>query len=188
MLKLSSMSPHHPLYARRRVLRRVPFGSGRFLAALEGIEGGFAIGTSIVVALSLAGLSKEVLLLTAVVSIVVSGFNSASMKYSSEHYLDELDGREKRSATRHYFLPALIEFVCYFMLSFMAVLPLLLIRDVTLAVAVSVVVTLTMLFIAGFWRGHVLRMNRLRDAFEAFTLGVGIILVGAISGLLLGSL
>ena len=187
MQKISATSKHHPLHARRRTIK-LPLGSQRFLAAFEGIEGGFAIGTSIVVALALAGMDKHLLLTTAIVSIIVNGFNSSSVKYSSEHYLDELDGREKKSAFRHYFVPSLIEFVCYFMISFLAVVPLLVIDDVKVGVLISIVVTLILLFAAGFLRGYMLRMSGLRDGIETLILGLGIISVGVISGVIVHSL
>ncbi len=159
-----------------------------FVAALEGIEGGFAIGASIVVALSIAGMERDLLLVTAIIGLVVSGFNSASVKYSSEHYLDELDGREKRSALKHYFVPACIEFLCYMAISLVSVLPLIFIDSTTLAVSVSVGLTLLLLFFGGLVRGSMLRMNGLRDGVETLLLGSGIIAVGLISGLITSSL
>ncbi len=159
-----------------------------FVAALEGIEGGFAIGASIVVALSIAGMERDLLLVTAIIGLIVSGFNSASVKYSSEHYLDELDGREKRSAFKHYFLPASIEFLCYMAISLVSVLPLIFIASTTLAVLVSVGLTLLLLFIGGSIRGSMLQTNGLRDGFETLLLGGGIVTVGLVSGLVTSSL
>ncbi len=187
MLKITPVSKHHPLHSRRRVVK-LPFGTTRFLAAFEGIEGGFAIGASIVVALSFAGIERHLLFITAIVSIVVSGFNSASVKYSSEHYLDELDGREKKNAFSHYFIPSLIEFVCYFAISFISVLPLIFVRDTAIAVTMSVCITLLLLFMAGFWRGFMLKTNGFRDGIETIVLGVGIVVVGLVSGLVIHSL
>lgn len=185
--KFLPLQKHHPLHARRRLIR-LPLGTQRFLAAFEGIEGGFAIGTSIVVALAIAGMDRHLLLTTAIISVIVSGFNSASVKYSSEHYLDELDGREKKSAFKHYFIPSLIEFICYFMISFLAVVPLLIIENTNLAVLTSVSITLILLFAAGYLRGFMLRMNGLRDGAEVVLLGSGIIVVGLVSGLVVNSL
>lgn len=187
MLKITTASKHHPLHSRRRVVK-LPLGTTRFLAAFEGVEGGFAIGASIIVALNLAGVERHLLLVTAIVSIVVNGFNSASVKYSSEHYLDELDGREKKSAFRYYFMPSLIEFLSYFAISFISVLPLIFIPHTTTAVMVSVGITLLLLFTAGFWRGFMLRTNGLRDGIETVVLGMGIVAVGFISGLIINSL
>ena len=187
MQKISAASKHHPLHKRRRTVR-LPLGTQRFLAAFEGIEGGFAVGTSIVVALAIAGMDRRLLLTTAVVSVIVSGFNSSSVKYSSEHYLDELDGKEKKSAFKHYFIPSFVEFICYFLISFLSVVPLLLIKPTSLAVIISVSVTLLLLFTAGYLRGFMLHMNGIRDGFEVLLLGGGIISVGLISGFIVNSL
>jgi hypothetical protein len=161
---------------------QVPFGTQRFLAAFEGFEGGFAIGASIVVALSFTNLSLEILLATAIITIIVNGFNNSSVKYSSEHYLDELDGREKRNAFRSYFIPSLIEFVSYFAISFISIIPLMVLRDKSTAITLSVIITLTILYAAGYWRAYMLQMPRHRDAVETVILGGGIILVGLVSG------
>ena len=186
-MRIASTSRHHPLHEQRRQTN-IPLGAQRFLAAFEGIEGGFAIGTSIVVALSVGGLSNRLLLITAIVSIVVNGFNTASVKYSSEHYLDELDGREKKSALTQYFIPALIEFVSYFAISFVSVIPLIVLHNTVLAVSISVVITLVILFLAGFLRAYMLQLPRWRDAWETTLLGLGIILVGLVSGYIVHSL
>ncbi len=187
MQKITSSSKHHPLNARRRTVH-LPMGTQRFLAAFEGIEGGFAIGTSIVVALALGGMERHLLLTTAIISIIVSGFNSSSVKYSSEHYLDELDGREKKSAIKHYFMPSLVEFICYFLISFLSVVPLMLIDSTLIAVATSVLVTLFLLFVAGYLRGYMLHTNGFRDGVEVLLLGAFIISVGFVSGLVVNSL
>ena len=182
--RISSSSKHHPLHARRRHIF-IPLGAQRFLAAFEGFEGGFAIGSSIIVALAFASNDRHLLLVTALISIIVNGFNNASVKYSSEHYLDELDGREKKSAFRYYFVPSFIEFICYFAISFFSILPLLFIADTLMAISLSVAITLVILFAAGYWRGYILQMSRWRDAIETTSLGIGIILVGLGSGYIL---
>jgi hypothetical protein len=183
MMRIGSASKHHPLHHRRRALR-VPLGAQRFLAAFEGFEGGFAIGTSIVIALAFSTNDRNVLLLTAVISIIVNGFNNASVKYSSEHYLDELDGRETKHPIDRYFAPAFVEFLSYFAISFLTVVPLIVIPHLMTAIFVSTVLTIVLLFAAGYWRAYMLRMPRLRDAVETMLLGGGIIIVGVVSGLL----
>lgn len=180
-MRINASSKYHPLHVRRRKVH-LPLGAQRFLAAFEGFEGGFAIGTSIVVALAFSTNDRRVLLLTAIISIIVNGFNNASVKYSSEHYLDELDGRETRHPLDRYFAPAFVEFLSYFAISFLTVVPLIVIADLTTAIIVSVILTVVLLFAAGYWRAYMLRMPRLRDAVETMLLGGGIIVVGVISG------
>lgn len=167
---------HHPKQ------HQIPFGAERFLAAFEGFEGGFAIGAGVIAGMGFANVSREVLIMTAVVSIIVNGFNSASVKYSSEHYMDELDGRENHKAFSEYFLPALIQFVSYFAISIFSILPLFVIQNVTHAILYSCITTILILLIAGYYRASVLHMPRWRDAIEIALLGAGIILVGLSSG------
>ena len=174
----------HLLSMKRRHLH-LPFGSQRFLAILEGLEGGFAIGASVIVGLSFAHLNRHVLLMSAAISIIVNGFNSAAVKYSSEHYEDELDGREKRSAWHYYFIPAAIEFLAYFAISFITVIPLLLVDNQLIAIVVCCFITLTTLFCAGYWRGYLLQLHPIRDGLETMILGACIIIVGAVTGYLL---
>lgn len=185
--RISATSRHHPLHTRRRTLN-IPLGAQKFLAAFEGFEGGFAIGSSIVVALMFSGLDQRTLVVTAIITIIVNGFNNASVKYSSEHYLDELDGRENRSPFNAYFIPSFIEFVSYFAISFISIVPLLIMQNIVYAVVWSVIITVITLAAAGWWRGYMLNMPRWRDAIETAVLGTGIILVGALSGWILNAL
>lgn len=168
---------------------RVPFGSNNFLSILEGVEGGFAIFVGLIIGLMFEGVSRELLILTAAISIIVSAFNSSAVRFSSEHYHDELDGHEKRHRFRSYFIPSLIEFVSYVCVSIIALLPLLLVHPIELAVLLCAIITLVILFIAGWYRGHLLnRRHAVRDGFEVMLLGLLIVGVGALSGWLLTQL
>lgn len=175
---------HRELRKRRKQLK-LPFGAQRLLAILEGVEGGFAIGAGLVVGLSFATDSKTLLLMTAAISLLVNGFNSSAVKYSAEHYTDELDGREK-NAVKHYFMPALYEFVAYMLVSLLILVPLRFITDIGQAALVCIFVTLVTLFAAGYWRGYLMRRrHKLRDGLELMLLGALIIVVGAASGYIL---
>ena len=172
MRSLFSKQKHH----------KIPFGTERFLAVFEGIEGGFAIGAGVIAGMSFAGVSREILIMTAILSIIVNGYNSASVKYSSEHYLDELDGREEKSPFRDYFIPAAIQFASYIAISIVSIIPLFLMDSVNHAVIYSCVITVVILLIAGYYRAAILNMPRWRDALEIAILGSGIIAVGFVSG------
>lgn len=180
-MRISSVSSHHPAHKRRRSLR-LPFGTQHFLAVIEGLEGGFAISASIITGLHFSNMSHHILIMTVIVSILVNGFNAASVKYSSEHYLDELDGREKKNRFYHYWMPALIEFFIYLTISLFAIIPLLIIPNTTIAVIVLSIITLVILFAAGWWRGYTVRLHPWKDATETCLLGAAIITVGALTG------
>ena len=169
--------------------QKLPLGSENFLSILEGIEGGFAIFTGIIVGLSFGLADRDLLLITGVIGIVVNAFNSSAVRYSSEHYLDELDGHETKQPVHAYLVPAVVEFLSYALVSGVVILPLLFVHPLKLAVATCVVLTLAVLFAAGFYRGTLLmRKHRLRDAIELSMLGGLIIFVGGLSGWLLGLL
>jgi hypothetical protein len=165
-----------------------PLGSENFLSVLEGVEGGFAIFTGIVVGLSFEFVSRDLLLLTAGIGIIVNAFNASAVRYASEHYLDELDGHETKDPGKHYFMPAFIEFVVYAAVSAVAILPLLFVPSLDLAIMCCVALTLIILFSAGFYRGTLLRTHRVRDGLEVALLGGLIILVGGVAGLILSFL
>lgn len=182
-MKSRATTPHRRRIRRRNL--RVPFGAQRFSAILEGIEGGFAISASIVAGLFFSGMSRHILTITVIVSILVNGFNTATVKYSSEHFLDELDGHEKRSPFRHYFIPSLIEFCIYLSVGAITIMPLLLIDDLFYAVMILITLTIGILFTVGWWRGRSVRLHPLKDAVETCLLGTAIITAGAIAGWLL---
>lgn len=176
-------APYKRSLRHRRKKIRLPFGAQNLLAILEGVEGGFAIGAGLLAGLIFATQDRRLLLLTAGISLLVSGFNSSAVKYASEHYTDELDGREKAKPFKHYFVPAAYEFVTYAIVSFITIIPLLLIPDVRHATLACIGLTLVILFAAGWWRGHVMaRRHRLRDGAEVLILGLLIILIGFLAG------
>ncbi len=166
----------------------VPLGADNFLSVLEGVEGGFAIFTGIVVGLSFESVGRDLLLLTAGIGIIVNAFNSSAVRYASEHYLDELDGRETHDPYRRYFLPALIEFCVYALVSLVAILPLLFVAPLQLAVIACIFLTLAILFGAGYYRGSVLGTHRIRDGLEVSFLGALIVIVGGVAGWILSYL
>lgn len=162
--------------------RQLPFGSSTFLSLFEGLEGGFAIFSGILIGMIFTVSSRDILIATGLVGIVVSGFNSSAIKYTSEHYYDELDGREKRNAFKNYFAPALFEFLVYVSVCLLLLLPLLFMPSTKQGVIVCAILTVLVLFLAGYYRGWVLRSKPLRDGYELAASGLAIMAVGAIAG------
>jgi hypothetical protein len=168
--------------------RKPPLGADNFLSVLEGVEGGFAIFTGIIVGLSFESVSRDLLLLTAGIGIIVNAFNSSAVRYASEHYIDELDGHETHDPYKNYFVPAFIEFCVYAFVSLIAILPLLFVQPLELAIVACIVLTLSILFGAGYYRGNLLHTHRIRDGLEVALLGALIVLVGGVSGWMLSYL
>lgn len=167
---------------RPHLRQHIPFGPNNFLSILEGIEGGFAIFVGIIAGLYFQNIDHDLLIVTGVIGLVVNAFNSSAVRYASEHYIDELDGHEKRDKLRAYFIPAFVEFVTYALVSLIAVIPLLLIQDSLTAIISSIAITLVILFLAGHYRGRLLGRHAVRDGIELAGIGVAIIIVGALAG------
>ncbi len=172
----------------RHQRKHIPLGADNFLSVLEGIEGGFAIFAGIVVGLYFQDVSRELLITTAIISLVVSAFNSSAVRYSTEHYMDELDGREKRDKVKAYFVPSFIEFTTYALVSLIAALPLLLLKDSLVAIVMTCFITILLLYLAGWYRGRLFGRHAVRDGFELAGLGAAIIAIGMISGWILANI
>jgi VIT1/CCC1 family predicted Fe2+/Mn2+ transporter len=169
--------------------RTIPFGTTNFLSVFTGVEGGFAIFAGIVLGLSFGDVPRNVLIASAVISIVVNALNSATIRYSSEHYLDELDGRETTHVRQRYLWPALVEFFSYVIVSVISIIPLIIVNDLQLALLWMCSVTIFVLFLAGWYRGHLLvKRHSVADGFEVLFGGVIIMLAGATAGWVLNTI
>lgn len=154
----------------------------KLLGFIDGLEGGFAIFAGIVAGLSFTTLNRNVLIATAIVGIIVNAVNAATIRYSSEHYYDELDGHEKSHPFKQYFVPAIIEFILYMIISVLSVLPLIFMPSLSAAVLKMIIVCLVILFISGAIRGTLLNTHPVRDGIELVIGGSIMIGIGALAG------
>lgn len=173
MKKHSSRTTHH----------NKPYGP--LMRFVGDLEGGFAIFVGLVAGLSFSITNRDVLIVNALIGIMVNALNAATIRYSNEHYLDELDGREKRSPFKWYFLPAAAEFVIYMTVSCAALIPLLFVRNLHAAVTIMVITCLIILFSVGAARGKMFGGHWLRDGGEIMAGGLIMITIGSLAGWLI---
>lgn len=171
-------------YHHHRKRRHLPLGLSGFLSFLEGVESGFAITAGILLGLSFQLSSRHLLITTACLTIIVNAVNSASVKYASEHTLDELDGREKHKVILNSLSPALVQFVTHVFVAGLILLPAI-IFPLDNGIMISLLLTLVLLGWAGWYRGTTLHSHPLRDALETIFLGVLIMGTGALAGWML---
>ena len=157
----------------------------QLLGFIDGLEGGFAIFAGIVVGLSFATTNRSVLIVTALIGIMVNAVNAATIRYSTEHYVDELDGHEKRSSIKNYLFPAIVEFLLYVLVSVVAIVPLLTVSSLPVAIIIMVSICLVILFAAGAIRGATLGKHPIKDGIELTVGGSIMIIFGALAGWLL---
>lgn len=176
--------PAHTKKHRHRK-RHLPFSLSNFLSFLEGIESGFATTSGILLGLWFQAPSRHLLAITAVVSLMINAVNNASVKFASEHTLDELDGREKRKVFLNALSPALLQMLTHVVMSVVVLIPVLVVNTLIYGIFISIGMTLAVLFMAGVYRGYTLRSRPLRDGLEVCLLGLLIIAAGGIAGWML---
>jgi len=182
MVSSTPPSPHH----RRRRKPHFLFGSfPGFLSFLEGIESGFATTTGILLGLWFQNPTRKLLLITAVVSLLINAVNSASIKFLSEHTFDELDGREKHRVILNSLSPALVQFMTHVIMAAIVLVPVFVMYPFIYGIFMSIGLTIIVLCIAGWYRGHTLHGHSLRDALESVMLALLIITAGGGAGWLL---
>ncbi len=157
----------------------------QLLGFIDGLEGGFAIFAGIVVGLSFATTNRSVLIVTALIGIMVNAVNAATIRYSTEHYIDELDGHEKRNSIKNYLFPAIVEFLLYVLVSILAIVPLLTVSSLSAAIVIMVTICLIILFAAGAIRGATIGSHPIKDGIELTIGGSIMIAFGALAGWLL---
>ena len=176
--------PHH----RRRPKRHFLFGSAPgFLSFLEGIESGFATTTGILLGLWFQTPSRQLLLIVAVVSLMINAVNNASIKFLDEHTFDELDGHEKRRVLLNALSPALVQFTTHVIMSVIVLIPMFILYPTIYGIFASIGLTIVVLSLAGWYRGHTLHGHALRDALESVMLALLIITAGGGAGWLLSN-
>lgn len=154
----------------------------------QGLEGGFAVFSAILAGLIFLNKDQKVLITTGVIGILVSAFNSSVVRFNTEHFNDEADGREKKSAWKNYYFPAILEFLMYVLVCLFLLIPLFVFDSINNAIIACCVLTIIFLFIVGCYRGYIVRGKLLRDGYELAFSGLAIILVGAMSGFVLSSI
>lgn len=156
-----------------------------FLSFLEGIESGFAMTTGILLGLWFQGPTRQLLIITAVVSLMINAVNSASIKFMSEHTFDELDGHEKQHVLLNALAPALVQFMTHVIMAMVVLIPVFIMHPSIHGIFASIGLTTVVVCTAGWYRGVTLHGHAFRDALESVTLALLIIGAGGGAGWLL---
>lgn len=155
-------------------LRNFIFGVEDSLVSTVGLLSGIAI----------AGVDRSTILLTGVVLIFVEAISMSAGTYLSEYSAEEFE--EKREVSpRQSLLNAAVMFVSYFGSGFLPLLPYLFLTQ-TVALWVSIAISLVALVLLGFLGAYVARVNLLRNATRMVFVGGLAILVGTFVGRMFG--
>lgn len=133
-----------------------------------GLQDGLVSTTGVVVGISAGAPERSVIILASFVAISVEASSMAAGEYSSEKAVHQMDKGHRHKDDL--MVGALIMFVSYFVAGMVPILPFL-ILPVDMARFVSVGGALVALFIAGYFKGKVVKETAFRSAAEMLTIG-----------------
>lgn len=164
----------------------LPFDRGRFMAWFAGSEGGLATTTAIIAGLMVIHTGLDVIVVTAIISFMVQGFNGSIGLFAAERTDDEINREDRMSGYRKPAVNALLHFMSHVLMSVLVLLPILLVPNQFKATTYSIVITLVLLFGIGAYKGKIVKRNPIRDGLELVVLGSLVISVGIVAGTILG--
>ena len=150
-------------------LRSVVFGFQDALVSTTGVIAGVAAGTN----------HKELVILAGVVAIAVEALSMGAGQYLSEKSVHQLDKTGKH--TDNLYIGAGLMFFAYFLGGLVPLTPIILL-PLPFSATVSIVFALLGLFILGFIKAKLVKVNPLKSAVEMFVLGGIATLIGLMVG------
>jgi len=156
------------------------------MSLLSGVESGLATTTAIVAGLAISTDRRHVVVVTAIISLSVQAWNSAMITIFSEHTQSQID--HPYSIKDHYLLfinDGLAQFLAHILASFIPILPIVFVSDLSTALISSVLITILLLFVLGYKNGRILKRGAFKTGLEAMVPGALVIMVGVVAGLAL---
>ncbi len=163
MLILSNLDIHEDY------LRSVIFGFQDSLVSTTGVIAGVAAGTS----------NKELVILAGLVTITVESLSMGAGQYMSEKAVHQLDKGGKH--TDNLYIVGILMFFSYFLGGLIPLLPIVLLQ-LPFSATISIVFALLGLFILGYLKAHIVKVNPFKSALEIFTLGGVATIIGLAVG------
>ena len=165
---------------------KIPLPKDYFMSLLAGIESGLATTTAIIGGLTITSTSRQLVITTAVISMLVQAWNSAMSKISLENTEDQIDHPYSKTVHYlHYIGEGLAQFTAHVAAGLAPIIPIAVIADRATGLSASIVVTLLLLFLIGFNKGKILKRSKSRSAFEMVIPAALVICIGIVAGVAL---
>ncbi len=150
-------------------LRSTIFGFQDALVSTTGVIVGVATGTS----------DKHLVILAGVVTITVEALSMGVGQYMSEKSVHQMDTTGRH--TDNLYVGAGLMFISYFLGGLVPLTPIILFQ-LPLSSTLSIIFSLLGLFILGYLKAKLVKVNRLRSALEMLLLGGATTAIGLIVG------
>lgn len=153
-------------------LRSIIFGFQDSLVSTTGVVAGVAAGTS----------NKELVILAGLVTVAVESLSMGAGQYMSEKSVHQMDKTGKH--TDNLLVGGILMASSYFLGGLVPLVPILAF-DLPLSATLSIIFALIGLFILGYLKAHIVKVNPFKSALEILVLGGIATAVGLAVGKLL---
>lgn len=150
-------------------LRSIIFGFQDSLVSTTGVIAGVSAGAN----------NKELVILAGVVTVTVESLSMGAGQYMSEKSVHQMDKSGKH--TDNLFVGGGLMALSYFLGGLVPLSPILLFK-LPISATLSIIFALVGLFILGYLKAHVVKVNPFKSALEIFILGGAATLIGLIVG------
>lgn len=150
-------------------LRSIIFGFQDSLVSTTGVIAGVAAGTS----------NKELVILAGVVTIAVESLSMGAGQYMSEKSVHQMDKSGKH--TDNLVVGGALMAISYFLGGLVPLSPIILF-DLSVSAVLSIFFALIGLFVLGYLKAHIVKVNPFKSAVEIFVLGGIATAVGLVVG------
>lgn len=150
-------------------LRSIIFGFQDSLVSTTGVIAGVSAGTN----------NKELVILAGVVTIAVESLSMGAGQYMSEKTVHQMD--KSGSHTDSLYVGGALMVISYFLGGLVPLIPIILFK-LPVSATLSIGFALIGLFILGYLKAHIVKVNPFRSAIEIFVLGGAATLIGLVVG------
>lgn len=150
-------------------LRSIIFGFQDALVSTTGVIAGVAAGTN----------DKHLVILASLVTITVESLSMGAGQFMSEKSVHQMDKTGKH--TDNLYIGALLMGLSYFLGGLIPVLPILTF-ELPVSATISIISALIGLFVLGYIKAKLVKINPIKSAVEIFVLGGAATLIGLIVG------
>lgn len=150
-------------------------------SALFGFEDALVSTTGMVVGISIGTANLKFILLASFVTVAVEAVSMGAGEFLSDEAVHELD---KKQVKDNSLLSATLMFLSYVIGGLIPVIPIILLPHYQ-GIIGSVAIAFVSLFILGFVKGKIVKINRLKSAAEMLMIGGLAATIGIIVGLIL---
>lgn len=151
-----------------------------------GVEDGLVSTAGLLTGIAVVGTSMKTIVLAGIVLIFVEAFSMGVGSLLSENSADEFKEGRNVSLTNS-FVPGTIMFLSYFVAGFIPLFPYLL-WTIDIAITISIVVSLSALFILGYGGAMVTGAGKVRHGLKMFLIGGVAIMLGTVVGIFVNTL